>query len=293
MSQPSAYALLLLLGAGWGLTQPLLKVAVEAGLPPASLLLWQLAIVPPLLAPLALRGATPAPGALRFAAFIAVAGVLVPNGASYVALAALPAGIVSILLSLVPIAALPIAILWGLERPTATRLAGLALGAAGILALLAPGAGAFEARALPLALIAPLCYALQANVISRHGTFGLRPEQLMALASLLALPLALLGCLATGAQILPRGALGAGHAAFLAATVVHAAVYCAYVRLLARTGPVFATQVTYVVTGAGVIWAMLLLGEQFGAPAFAGLALIVGGVALVRARAPQVGRGAA
>ena len=277
------YALLLLLGAGWGLTQPLMKIATGAGHGPLGLLFWQVVLIPLLLAPLALRGGRPERkgAALRFAAVVALLGVLVPNGASYVAVSVMPAGIVSILLALVPIVALPMAVVLGLEKARPLRLAGVALGAVGVLVLLAPGAVSFDAALIPLGLIAPLCYAGQANLIAKMGTFGLRPEQLMALASLIAVPLALPLALRSG-FVDPFRPWDVGIWAFLLATAVHAAVYCAYVALLRREGPVFATQVTYVVTGAGVVWAMMLLGERYGIAAWAGLGLILCGIALVR-----------
>ena len=277
------YALLLLLGAGWGLTQPLMKIATEAGHAPLSLLLWQVVLIPLLLAPLALRGSRPERmgPALRFAAVVALLGVLVPNGASYLAVSVMPSGIVSILLALVPIVALPIAMVLGLEKARPARLAGIALGACGVLVLFAPGAVRFDPALIPLGLIAPFCYAGQANLIAKTGTFGLRPEQLMALASLIALPLALPLALGQG-FVNPLRPWDVGIWAFLLATAIHAAVYCGYVALLRREGPVFATQVTYVVTGAGVVWAMLLLGERYALATWAGLALILCGIALVR-----------
>ena len=47
---------------------------------------------------------------------------------------------------------------------------------------------------------------------------------------------------------------------------------------------VFATQTSYVVTGSGVLWAMLLLGEHFSGWVWAALAVMLIGVALVRPR---------
>jgi drug/metabolite transporter (DMT)-like permease len=65
---------------------------------------------------------------------------------------------------------------------------------------------------------------------------------------------------------------------------VHALVYAAYVWLAARAGAVFATQTAYFVTGSGVLWAMLLLGERFSAWVWAALVVMLLGLFLVQPR---------
>jgi drug/metabolite transporter (DMT)-like permease len=51
-----------------------------------------------------------------------------------------------------------------------------------------------------------------------------------------------------------------------------------------RAGPVFAAQVSYLVTLFGVTWAMLFLGEGYSALVLAALALMLAGLALVQPR---------
>ena len=63
-----------------------------------------------------------------------------------------------------------------------------------------------------------------------------------------------------------------------------ALVYAAYVWLAARAGAVFATQTSYFVTGSGVLWAMLLLGERFSAWVWAALVVMLVGLFLVQPR---------
>ncbi|MDK2775562.1 MAG: EamA/RhaT family transporter, partial [Tabrizicola sp.] len=45
---------------------------------------------------------------------------------------------------------------------------------------------------------------------------------------------------------------------------------------------VFASQVAYFVTGSGVFWAMLLLGERFSTLVWVALVVMLAGVALVQ-----------
>jgi drug/metabolite transporter (DMT)-like permease len=68
-------------------------------------------------------------------------------------------------------------------------------------------------------------------------------------------------------------------------------VYSAYVWLVGRAGSVFAAQVSYLVTGFGVLWSMALLGERYSGYVWAALALMFAGLALVQPRPPLAGAG--
>ena len=66
--------------------------------------------------------------------------------------------------------------------------------------------------------------------------------------------------------------------------VVHVLVYASYVWMVGRAGPLFAVQVSYLVTGFGVIWSMLILGEMYSVWVWAAMVLILSGVFLVLPR---------
>lgn len=100
------------------------------------------------------------------------------------------------------------------------------------------------------------------------------------LGTVLALPLAWF----SGAWIDPRGVWGAAEWALIGTSVIHAFVYTGYVWLVGRTGATFAAQVSYLVTGFGVIWAMLILGESYSGMVWAALALMFAGLFLVQPR---------
>lgn len=288
-----ALALLWLLGAGWGLTVPLIKIAVSGGHGPLGLVFWQLAIS------VAVLGAITAlrrrrfgigPRRLRLFAVVALTGTLVPNAASYQAAAHLPAGVLAILLSLVPMFAFPIALALGRDRFAPARLAGLLAGLAGVVLLVGPRAGLPDPGMvawIPLALVAPLFYALEGNLVALWGRDGLDPVQVLLGASVVGLALALPLALAGGQFVDPRPPWGAPEAALAAAGVIHALVYAGYVHLVGRAGAVFAAQVSYLVTGFGVLWAMVLLAESYSGWVWAALALMFAGLFLVQPRAPD------
>jgi drug/metabolite transporter (DMT)-like permease len=290
-------ALLALLGAGWGLTQPLAKVAVSEGYRHFGLIFWQLVIGTALLGGVVLvRGRPIRLGRpqILMAVLIAFIGTLVTGATSFQAAVHLPAGILSILLSLVPLFALPIAYWLGIDRPGLLRLTGLAMGLAGVALIVGPDAGLPEPGMvawIPLALVAPALYALEGNLVARFGTAGLDPVSLLFLASAFGTPFAAVLALATGHFIDPRPPWGAPDAALAVSATVHALVYSAYVWLVGRAGSVFAAQVSYLVTGFGVVWAILLLGERYSSWVWAALVLMFAGLALVQPRPPLAALG--
>ena len=288
-------AVLVLLGAGWGASQPLAKIAVSEGYRHFGLVFWQLAISAVVLGLVTLLRGTGLPLGgryLRLYAVIALIGTVLPNAASYQAAVHLPAGIISILLSLVPMFAFPIALLLGVDRFGIARFVGLLFGLLGVVLIVGPEASlpdAAMAAFIPLALIAPAFYALEANVVARWGTLDLDPVQLLFGASvtgaILALPLAV----GTGQWIDPRGPWGAPDAALVVSALIHTTVYCGYVWLVGRAGAVFAAQVSYLVTVFGVFWAMLILGERYSGYVWIALAVMLAGLFLVQPRPREAG----
>lgn len=282
--------LLIVLGAGWGITQPLAKIAVSEGYRQFGLVFWQLAIGTVVLGLITvLRGNLPRfrPAEMRLFLVIALVGTVIPNAASYQAAVHLPAGILSILLSLVPMMAFPIAILVGVDRFGWRRLAGLLCGLAGVAAIVGPEAGLPDPAMvvfIPLALVAPLFYAIEANVVARQGTAGLDPIQLLFGASLVGTIVALPLALGFGQFIDPRPPWGTPDRALVLSSLVHAAVYAGYVWTVGRAGAVFAAQVSYLVTGFGVLWAMALLGESYSGWVWLALGLMFAGLFLVQPR---------
>ena len=70
----------------------------------------------------------------------------------------------------------------------------------------------------------------------------------------------------------------------VASSVIHAFVYSGYVWLVGRAGPSFAVQVSYLVTGFGVFWAMIILDEGYSGNVWAAMGLMFAGIFLVQPR---------
>lgn len=282
--------LLVVLGAGWGITQPLAKIAVSEGYRHVGIVFWQLAIGAVILGAVTFvrgRRLPLEPRHIRLYILIACIGTVVPNGASYQAAVHLPSGILSIVLSLVPIFAFPVALSLGIDRFSGARFLGLCLGLGGVLMIALPETSLPDRAMvafLPLALIAPFLYAVEGNYVAKWGTERLDPVQVLfgssVAGALISAPLAL----ASGEWISPLPPWGLPDGAILLSSIIHAIVYSAYVWLVGRAGAVFAAQVSYLVTGFGVVWAMLLLGERYSTFIWLALLLMFGGLFLVQPR---------
>jgi drug/metabolite transporter (DMT)-like permease len=283
-------AFLGLLGSGWGLTQSLAKMAVATGYREFGLIFWQLVIGVLVLGPIVAWRRTPVPVNRRtvtFAVIIALLGTVIANGFSFAAYPHLPAGIMSIIISAVPMLAFPIALALGIDRFSLLRLLGLACGLTGVALIALPDSAlppGTPAIWIAVALCAPLCYALEANVVAKWGTAGLDPIAAMFAASAAGVVIALLLALGSGQWIDPLVPWGRAEWALVGSSVIHAFMYAGYVWLVQRAGPVFAAQSSYVVTASGVFWAMALLGERFSGWVWLALAVMLVGVFLVQPR---------
>lgn len=283
-------AALVVLGLGWGATQPLGKIATSTGHPPFGLIFWQLVICTVVLGVISLlrgRGLLFTKAAVQFYVVVAVLGTLVPNAAFYVSVTRLPAGIMSILISTVPLMAFPLALILRIDRFSLARLMGLLLGLAGVALIALPASSLPDpamAAFLPLAMVGPLFYALEGTYVARFGMGGMDPIQAMFGASLAGLILCVPVTLMTDQWITPVWPLGRAEQALILSSSVHAMLYAGYVGLAARAGAVFASQTSYLVTASGVFWAMILLGERFSPMVWAALVVMLSGVALVQPR---------
>ncbi|MBL9052810.1 MAG: DMT family transporter [Tabrizicola sp.] len=285
--------ILIWLGVGWGSTQPLGKIATQGGAGPFALIFWQSVIcvvVLGVISGIRGRGLVLTRRALTFYGVVAVIGTLIPNTTFYLSVVHLPSGIMSIIISTIPLIAFPMALVLGMEQFRAMRLFGLLLGLGGVALIALPQASLPDpamAAFLPLAMVGPLFYATEATFVARFGTAGMDPVQAMFGVSVAAVLFSLPIMLASGQGHVPWP-VGRAEAALIGSSVLHGLLYSTYVWLAGRAGSVFASQSTYLVTASGVVWAMLLLGERFSPMIWVALVVMLAGVALVQPRGKAV-----
>ncbi|KPQ06587.1 MAG: EamA-like transporter family [Rhodobacteraceae bacterium HLUCCA12] len=286
------YLALLAIGGAWGMTTPLVKTATQAGHGALGIALWHgvmnIAVLSMVLAVTGRLRRLPLDRAsLRLYTVVGLLGIALPQWASYSATTHLPAGITAIVVSLVPVFSLPLALTLGTERFSTRRLAGVALGALAIVMLVAPGAS------LPapdlwvwvlVAVLAPLFYAFEGAFVARSPARAANPIQVIWSGSVVAVLALVPLVVAFGGLRAPLPGFGLAEAGIVLAGVLSMAAFAGYVALLRHAGAVFGAQVAYTVTGSGVIWAMVLLGERYSVWVWGALATLFLGLFLVQPR---------
>jgi len=294
LSRPSrhpllAWAVLAGVGLGWGSGQLLSKLATTTGFHPLGMALWQTLICAGVFsAALLVRGerlplTRPA---LIFFLVCGLIGTALPHTLSFAAIRHLPVGVQSIVLSSVPMMTLLLSLPLGLDRAEPSRLAGLGLGLVAVLMIALPEASLpdpEQAAWLVLPVIVALSYAAENVYISRARPEGLSALQVMCGLTLGSVLLIAPATAASGGWVALTGP-GLAEAALVATSLVHAGCYLGLVWLIGHAGPVFASQVGYLVTGAGVAWGMAVLGERHSLWVWGALALMLAGLVLVKPR---------
>jgi drug/metabolite transporter (DMT)-like permease len=182
------------------------------------------------------------------------------------ALLSITTGLSAILNATVPLFGALVAWFWLKDRPTGSRIAGLAIGFAGV-ALLAwdkasfkpDASGAAPGWAVLACLFASICYGIAASLAKRH--LGGLPALVTATGSQLGAMLAL----ALPAALLWPATMPSVHAwmSLVAVGVVCTGVaYILYFRLIEEAGPARALAVTFVVPVFAILYGALFLGES-------------------------------
>ncbi|SAL78153.1 multidrug DMT transporter permease [Caballeronia peredens] len=212
----------------------------------------------------------------------------------------LSAGVTSVINATTPLWGALVAFLWLNDRLTRMRVAGLAIGFAGVLALVwdqmfvhdasvAPISPTATALAALAALGATLCYGIAASYTKRHltGVDSLTVAAgTMSAATIVLAPFALVWWPAAAVSTQSWGAvLGLG----VACTGV---AYMMFFHLIAVAGPARAITVTFVIPIFGILWGALFLGERVSVGMAAACAIVLIGTALatgVVKRVPLLG----
>lgn len=284
------FAALILMGLLWGATIPMTKIAVSTGHQPLGLIVWQFLVSIIILGGfvffrrirIIINRQT-----LFFFLVIAVIGTIVPNSVSYFSAAQLPAGVMAIIIASVPMFALLIALLLRIERFSLIRVIGVLLGIAAIILLIGPDTSLPEpekAIFVVIALISPLSYGLEGNYIETQLSKKYDPIAVIFCASIIGFVIVIPLAIVTGSWVDITAPWAAPEIALICSSLIHAFVYVAYMWMVNASGAVFACQVAYIVTIAGVFYSALFLHESYSGWVWAALILMICGLVLVQPR---------
>ena len=189
-------------------------------------------------------------------------------------------GVLAIFNSASPLFAAVVAWLWLGDRLTPPRVAGLAIGFAGIVWIIVYKSGLHAGGtllAVLACLLATVCYGVSPSVTKRHLS-GVSPLAVAAGSQLVgAILLALPAVLAWPAT--PPG-LTAWLVVAALAFVCTGLALLMYFRLIAHAGPANAISVTYLIPIFAIAWGSLFLDEAITWPLLAGCAVVFLGTAL-------------
>ncbi|MEZ5668211.1 MAG: DMT family transporter [Alphaproteobacteria bacterium] len=293
-------AMLLFLGGMWGLAFSLAKIGRTGGIPPMSYTFWQaLGGGTILLCVCLARGMRPRLGwpFLRYYLFAGIVGFAAPNANMVVVLNFVPAGVMAVVMPLVPVLTYLLAIGLRMERFAAVRAAGVAFGLAGAMLILLPSASLPSpemAGWVAVGLITPVLYAVGNIGMARWRPQGPGGHSLaLACGMTLAGSLAMACAMAVTGQFYLPGQDGwqLRDWAMSGQIAITAVAFVVFFELLRMVGPVVAGVVAFVITCAGILWGMAIFGETHSAWVWAAVALVLVGLVLVNRPARAAGGG--
>jgi drug/metabolite transporter (DMT)-like permease len=284
--------LFVLLGFFWGSSYLFIKIGVDAGLPPFTLITLRLLFGFILLATVVAIAREPLPRDPKTYGHLIVMGavnIAIPFSLITWAELTVDSALAAILTAPVPLFVIVIAAIFLRdERITINRLAGLAVGFVGVAILVGfdPGEVAAGNLAGEIALIgATLSYACGA-VYARRNIHGLRPmipavfqvgfalTMVSVLAFVFERPIDVVSRITPEAlfAVVWLGILGSGLA------------YLLFFRTLGRWGATRTSMVAYLLPVFGITLGALVLKEPIDTRLLVGTALVIGGIALVNSK---------
>lgn len=291
MTPARALPLILATGTIWGLTPALAKIAMGAGVAPLGVAFWAALGSGLILLALCRRQGIAIPrdrAHLSYYLAAGTSGFTLANIFGYHALQHVPAGFFALLVPLSAMITVIGAAALGQERATRRRVAGTALGFAGVALAMAPGAALPAPGLLGWALLAaltPACYAASNLLAVQLAPKGGAGPLAVAAGSMFAAALGLLVAGAAFGQLHLPFTDGAAVELLLAGqAALTALAYLLYFRLIAGAGAVTTSQIGYVITLAGLAWGAAIFGERPGPLTLPAAALIFAGLWLVSRR---------
>jgi drug/metabolite transporter (DMT)-like permease len=259
--------LLIFLGSSWGLYFSLLKIAVLSGISYVGILtLATVGVGIGMTAIALLRGRKPE-FKLRHNIFYlvcALSGYLLPMIAELLVIAHMPAGLLTLIVSVAPLATLLFAWVMKTDVINLSRMAGIMLGAVAVFAILLPDAHSSEAVAwqwLLIALVVPVSYSIHHNFAARCWPAGSDSYQVACgeaiVASLILIMFSLFNWQWQDLQSWNRG-----HSAILFMAAISLVDIYIYFELIRQKGPIFTSHANYFMVVSGVLWGMVMFAER-------------------------------
>jgi drug/metabolite transporter (DMT)-like permease len=265
----------------WGCSYLLIRIAVRGGMSPADVAWTRVFIAAVLLLVLSWRAGLlgSVRGRWRWLAVYAVVEISIPFPLIAAGEVHVASSLAAILIAAVPLIGAVLALRFDhAERPTRSRAVGLAIGFAGVIALVGvdiAGSGS-ELVGAGAILVAAVGYAIGPMVV-KHRLGGLDPRAMMGVSLAIAAVILAPFAAADGSAGLSSATAGAWASVAALGVFCTALAFVVFAVLIREAGTSRATVITYVNPLVAVVLGVTLEGERPGAGAIAGLLLILAG----------------
>ncbi|MEZ5670320.1 MAG: DMT family transporter [Alphaproteobacteria bacterium] len=283
-------ALLLGLGTIWGVMLVMGRQATADGVPPMAFAFWNCVGGATIIAGVARLRRVPLTVDARHLRYYAIAGLIstaFPNTLAFTVVAPIGTGLTGVLYALSPLFTYAFAMAVRIDRFDPLRSAGLAMGLAGTLLILLPQSSLPSPEALHwvlLGLVMPVALAsgnVYRNIAWPPGAHPITLAVGMLVAAALWLTPAML---VTDAFYWPLPPADLGDWSTVAIFFVGGLIYILYFELQRLAGPVYFSQISYVITASGVVFGMAVFSERHAIWVWLAIAVICGGILLVNRR---------
>lgn len=279
--------LLLVLGLNWGFGFVLSKIGVTGGLMPLGYAFWQCTGSGLLLLIIATwRGQRPPLDArhLRYYVIAGITNISIPATIALFCVQQIPIGVMVLLVTLSPLMTYALSQFLRTETFHPRRALGMALGFAGALLILLPRASLPTPEMAwwaALGVLTPTFYAVSNMYIGMARPADV-PSLALGGAMQFAAGLALLPvALATGELHVFAPPFSLAEFANLGHVAVAGLGALLLFEIVRLAGPVYMSQVGYIVCLSGVFWGWLIFDERHSLWVWAAMALILAGLTLV------------
>jgi drug/metabolite transporter (DMT)-like permease len=284
------YLLIFFVGATWGITFSLARMAIEFGATPTGLTFCQAFGGGLLLLVFCLyRGKFPVFNRQYLKHYLAIAlvGTAIPSTMYFYAAAHVPAGILAITIALVPMLTYLVTWMLQIDAFQVRRVAGICLGFCAILLLSIPDSSLPEpgmVKWVMLSLVAAAFYAiegiyLEVKIPASTDLIALLCASLFT-SAILILPIIYI----QDAFFTISFPFRQFEWVLISLALVSSSAYVVFLYTVKIAGAVFATMAGYIITISGVFWGILFFQEAHSNWVWASLILMISGMALVAPR---------
>lgn len=286
--------LLVFLGSSWGLYFSMLKIAALSGISYTGILaLTTIGVALGMSAIALLRRRKPEFKAKHHLFYLvcALTGYMLPMTVELLVIENMPAGVLTLIVSIAPLATLLLAWMMKTDNINLPRVAGILVGAIAIFAILLPDAHLGEAvawRWLLLALVVPVCYSIHHNFTARCWPAGSDSYQLACGEALYAATF-LLVFASFNWQWQDVESWNQGHSAILFMALISLIDIYIYFELIRLKGPIYTSHANYVMVISGVLWGMIIFAERPSSLMWVSAALLIASLYLVGKSKPAEG----